>query len=65
MLVMPDEGEDPPSPNAKGLESGAREPSLLRARGIYGYVPLGGASMVTSNARHLEGPWASCDMVCS
>jgi hypothetical protein len=49
--------------NSKCLESGAREPSLLRARGVYGYVLLGGASAVTSNAQHSEGPWASHDTV--
>jgi hypothetical protein len=37
------EGEEPISPDWKGLESGAREPSLLRARCVYGYVLSGGA----------------------
>jgi hypothetical protein len=61
--VMRVEGEEPLSLDSKDLESHAREPSLLRARDIYGYVLLGGPLIVTSNARHLKGPRASHDMV--
>jgi hypothetical protein len=36
--VMHVEVEEPLSPGSKGLESRAREPSPLRARGVYGYL---------------------------
>jgi hypothetical protein len=48
MPVMRVEGEEPPSPDSKGFEFGARELSLLGARGVYGYVLSGGAPAVTS-----------------
>jgi hypothetical protein len=63
MPIMRVEGEEHLSPDLKGLEFGARKPSLLRLHGIYGWVPPGGASTVTFNAWHLEGPWASLDTV--
>jgi hypothetical protein len=63
--VLRVEGEEPLSPDWKCLESGARELSLLRARGVYGYVLPGGAPAVMSNARHSEGPRASHDTVLS
>jgi hypothetical protein len=50
VLAMYVEGEEPLSPDSKGLESGAREPTLLRAHGVYGYVLSGGVLAVTSNA---------------
>jgi hypothetical protein len=36
MSVVRIEGEEPLSPDSKGLESDAQEPSLLRAPGLYG-----------------------------
>jgi hypothetical protein len=56
VLVVHVEGEEHLSPDSKGLESGAREPSLLRAHGVYGWVRPTGAPAVMFNARHLEGP---------
>jgi hypothetical protein len=56
VLVLRVEGEEPLSPDSKGLESGARELSLLRAHGVYGYVLPGGAPMVMSNARTRRTP---------
>jgi hypothetical protein len=61
--VMHVVGEELLSPDSKGLESGARGPSLLRARGVYGYVLPGGAPMVMSKARCPEGPRALYDIV--
>jgi hypothetical protein len=61
MSVMCVEREDPLSLDSKGSLSGAREPSWLRARGVYCYVLLGGGPTVASNAWHPEGPQASHD----
>jgi hypothetical protein len=63
MPVMRVEGEEHLSPVSKGLESGARKPSLLRARDVHGYVLPGGGPAITSNAWHPEGPQASHDTV--
>jgi hypothetical protein len=46
-----------------GLESDGREPSLLRACDVDGYVRPGWTPTVTSNAQNPEGPQASHDTV--
>jgi hypothetical protein len=63
VLIIRVEGEEPLSPDSKGLKYGAQEPSLLRAHGVYGYVLLGRPLVITSNARHPEGPRALHDTV--